>query len=225
LRPGNPEHRYHRNKIDALTLSVVTCSKFMRVFDCSYPGAALLLALVAFVAFPVPAGAEPGTMTSAHDFEFVAIEGDPLPLAKFAGRPVLVVNTASQCGFTNQYAGLADIWAKYRDRGLVVLATPSNDFGGQEPGTEAEIKEFCEVNYGIDFPMTEKVRVKGADAHPFYKWAATRFGPLSKPRWNFHKYLISPDGELVKWFSTVTPPTAEKVTRAIEAQLADMPAR
>lgn len=197
----------------------------MRVFVSSYSAVLLVLAFLALLVLPVQADADSDPMTSAHDFEFVAIEGDRLPLSKFAGRPVLVVNTASQCGFTNQYAGLAEIWAKYRDRGLVVLATPSNDFGGQEPGSEAEIKEFCEVNYGIDFPMTGKVRVKGTDAHPFYKWAAAQFGPLAKPRWNFHKYLISPDGELVKWFSTVTPPTADKVVRAIEAQLADMPAR
>jgi glutathione peroxidase len=197
----------------------------MRVFVSSYSGVLLVLAFVAPLVLPGSAEAEPNPMTSAHDFEFVAIEGDRLPLAQFAGRPVLIVNTASHCGFTNQYVGLADIWAKYRDRGLVVLATPSNDFGGQEPGTEAEIKEFCEVNYGIDFPMTEKVRVKGADAHPFYKWAAARFGPLSKPRWNFHKYLVSPDGDLVNWFSTVTPPTADKVVRAIEAQLAERPTR
>ena len=197
----------------------------MRVFVSSYSGVLLVLVFLALLVLPASADAERDPMTSAHDFEFVAIEGDRLPLAQFAGRPVLIVNTASHCGFTNQYAGLADIWSKYRDRGLVVLATPSNDFGGQEPGSEAEIKEFCEVNYGIDFPMTEKVRVKGADAHPFYKWAATRFGPLSKPRWNFHKYLVSPDGDLVNWFSTVTPPTADKVVRAIEAQLADMPAR
>jgi len=223
--PGDPKDEPDRIKINALTLPWVPCSKSMRVFASLYSAAVLLLALLVLAAFTIAADAAAADMTTAHDFEFVAIEGDPMPLAKFAGRPVLVVNTASQCGFTNQYAGLADIWAKYRDRGLVVLATPSNDFGGQEPGTEAEIKEFCAVNYGIDFPMTEKVRVKGVDAHPFYKWAATQFGPLSKPRWNFHKYLISPDGELVNWFSTVTPPSADKVARAIEAQLAEMPAR
>jgi len=95
-----------------------------------------------------------GGVPSAHDFSFIAIEGDPLPLAQFAGKAVFVVNSASQCGFTSQYSALADLWARYRDKGLVVLAVPSNDFGGQEPGTEDEIKKFCEVNYGIDFPMT-----------------------------------------------------------------------
>ena len=165
------------------------------------------------------ARAAEGDVSSAHDFNFTAIEGDPLPFAQFAGKAVLVVNTASQCGFTPQYAELADLWARYRDKGLVVLAVPSNDFGGQEPGNESEIKEFCEVNYGIDFPMTDKEHVKGADAHPFYKWAASHFGPLSKPRWNFHKYLVAPDGQLAGWFSTMTSPTSDKVVRAIEAQL------
>jgi len=161
-----------------------------------------------------------GDVRSAHDFNFTAIEGDPLPLSQFAGKAVLVVNSASQCGFTSQYSELADLWARYQDKGLVVLAVPSNDFGGQEPGTEDEIKQFCEVNYGIDFPMTEKVHVRGAEAHPFYKWAGTHFSALSKPRWNFHKYLVSPDGKLVGWFSSITSPTSEKIVSAIEAQLA-----
>ena len=174
-----------------------------------------------FALFSSAVRAAEGDAASAHDFTFTAIEGDPLPFAQFAGKAVLVVNTASECGFTPQYSELADLWARYRDKGLVVLAVPSNDFGGQELGTEAEIKEFCEVNYGIDFPMTEKAHVKGADAHPFYKWAAAHFGPLSKPRWNFHKYLVAPDGQLASWFSTVTSPTSDKVVRAIEAQLAN----
>ncbi len=186
------------------------------------PAASCLTALIVmFAFFSSAARAAEGDAASAHDFTFTAIEGDPLPFAQFAGKAVLVVNTASQCGFTPQYAELADLWARYRDKGLVVLAVPSNDFGGQEPGNESEIKEFCEVNYGIDFPMTDKEHVKGADAHPFYKWAASHFGPLSKPRWNFHKYLVAPDGQLAGWFSTITSPTSDKVVRAIEAQLAN----
>jgi len=178
----------------------------------------LFISLCALFSGPVQTAE--GGVPSAHDFSFIAIEGDPLPLAQFAGKAVLVVNSASQCGFTSQYSALADLWARYRDKGLVVLAVPSNDFGGQEPGTEDEIKQFCEVNYGIDFPMTEKVHVRGEKAHPFYQWAATHFSPLSKPRWNFHKYLIAPDGKLVGWFSSVTSPTSEKVVSAIEEQLA-----
>ena len=165
-----------------------------------------------------PAVAE-GPATSAHDFSFTAIEGGPLPLSSFEGKAVLVVNTASRCGFTHQYADLQALWERYRDRGLVVLGVPSNDFGGQEPGTETEIKTFCEVNFDVDFPMTAKVHVKGQSAHPFYEWAASAFGPTGTPRWNFHKYLIAPDGRLADWFSTATSPTSEKVARAIEAQL------
>ena len=186
------------------------------------PAASCLTALIVmFAFFSSAARAAEGDAASAHHFTFTAIEGDPLPFAQFAGKAVLVVNTASQCGFTPQYSELAALWARFRDKGLVVLAVPSNDFGGQEPGNEAEIKEFCEVNYGIDFPMTDKEHVKGADAHPFYKWAASHFGPLSKPRWNFHKYLVAPDGQLAGWFSSITSPTSDKVVRAIEAQLAN----
>lgn len=156
---------------------------------------------------------------SAHDFEFTLIDGEALPMRAFAGKAVLVVNTASRCGFTGQYADLQALWQRFRGRGLVVLGVPSNDFGGQEPGSEAEIKEFCEVNFDVDFPLTTKVHVKGAEAHPFYRWAVRTLGAPAKPRWNFHKYLVSPDGRLVDWFSTVTSPTSERVVRAVEAQL------
>ena len=120
--------------------------------------------------------------TSAHQFTFDSIEGGELPLSDFAGKAVLVVNTASRCGFTPQYSELQELWSRYRSRGLVVLGVPSNDFGGQEPGTKAEIKTFCEVNFDVDFPMTDKVRVKGDEAHPFYAWAGQELGGLAKPR-------------------------------------------
>ena len=176
-----------------------------------------LITLFAIVAAWSGAAAE--TKMSAYDFEFIAIEGDPLPFSNFRGKVVLVVNTASFCGFTRQYADLQSVWERYRDRGLVVLGVPSNDFGNQEPGTEDEIKTFCEVNFDIDFPMTTKVRVSGDGTHPFYKWAAGQVGPAGTPRWNFHKYLIGPEGDLVDWFSTPTAPTSDKVSSAIEAQL------
>ena len=156
---------------------------------------------------------------SAHDFSFTSIDGKPLELSQFAGGPVLVVNTASQCGKTPQYQGLQTLWEQYRDRGFTVLGVPSNDFGSQEPGTEAEIKDFCEVNFAIDFPMTEKVGVRGEDAHPFYSWAEDQLGAEARPRWNFHKYFIGPDGQLVGWFPTATKPTSDEVINAIEAQL------
>jgi len=158
-------------------------------------------------------------MNTAHAFTFDAIEGGELPLSTYAGKVVLVVNTASRCGFTPQYSALQELWTRYRNRGLVVLGVPSNDFGGQEPGTKAEIKTFCEVNFDVDFPMTDKVRVKGQDAHPFYAWAREELGGLAKPRWNFHKYLVAPDGRLIDWFSTPTSPLSERVIDAIEAAL------
>jgi glutathione peroxidase len=156
---------------------------------------------------------------SAYDFSFTAIDGGALPLSDFKGKAVLVVNTASECGYTPQYKDLQAVWERYRDRGLVVLGVPSNDFGGQEPGTEAEIKRFCERQYAVDFPLTAKVHVTGGEAHPFYQWTAEVAGEAAAPRWNFHKYLIGPDGELAAWFPTKTPPTAKDVTTAVEAAL------
>lgn len=161
---------------------------------------------------------------TAFDFSFVSIDGEPVPLSQYRGRALLVVNTASLCGFTRQYAGLQELWQRYRDRGLVVIGVPSDDFGGQEPGSDAEIKGFCETNFGIDFPLTSKVHVTGERAHPFYRWAAQELGVVAKPRWNFHKYLVAPDGRLVDWFSTVTPPTADRVVRAVEKAIAGVEA-
>lgn len=154
-----------------------------------------------------------------HDFEFTAIEGDPMPARSFKGKAVLVVNTASFCGFTKQYAGLQALWEKYQDQGLVVLAVPSNDFGAQEPGKESDIKTFCETSFNVDFPMTTKQIVKGSNAHPFYKWAKDQVGVMGSPKWNFHKYLIAPDGTLKDWFSTTTAPDAKKIIKAVEAVL------
>lgn len=166
-----------------------------------------------------PSTARAASSDDAYAFSFSSIEGQPLPLSEYRGKALLVVNTASFCGFTRQYADLQTVWNRYRDRGLVVIGVPSNDFGNQEPGSDAEIKQFCEVNFDVDFPLTSKEHVSGAGAHPFYRWAAGEAGAGSVPRWNFHKYLVSPDGELVASFSTMTPPTADAVTRAIEANL------
>lgn len=155
----------------------------------------------------------------AWDFAFETLSGKPLPLSQFEGKAVLVVNTASKCGFTPQYEGLEELAKKYRDKGLVVLGVPSNDFGGQEPGGAGEIAEFCQVNYGVSFPMAGKSKVTGRDAHPFYAWARKQVGILGSPKWNFHKYLIAPDGTLADWFSTPTKPTADRVQKAIEKVL------
>ena len=156
---------------------------------------------------------------SAYDFSFKTISGEPLPFSEFRGKVVMVVNTASECGFTGQYKNLQTVWSRYRDKGFVVLGVPSNDFGNQEPGKEAQIKSFCEVNFDIDFPLTTKVHVTGDDAHPFYLWASDELGLLAKPRWNFHKYLVGTNGQLVDWFSTPTSPTSGKITKAIENHL------
>jgi glutathione peroxidase len=157
---------------------------------------------------------------SAHRFEFQTITGEALPLSQFQGRVVLVVNTASRCGFTPQYRDLQGLWQRYRARGLVVLGVPSNDFGGQEPGNEAQILEFCETNYSIDFPLTAKQVVVGPDAHPFYRWILEVAGEDARPRWNFHKYLIGPDGALVNVYSSKVGPLDPALVGEIEALLA-----
>jgi glutathione peroxidase len=152
----------------------------------------------------------------AYGFEFISIDGQSLPLDAWRGRPVLVVNTASFCGYTPQYSGLEALWQRYRDRGLVVLGVPSNDFGQQEPGSAAEIREFCATNYAVDFPLTEKCRVIGGEAHPFYRWIAEALGEAGTPRWNFHKYLIGPDGQLAGTWPTHVAPTDPRITSEIE---------
>jgi glutathione peroxidase len=156
---------------------------------------------------------------SAHEFSFTDLNQQPLPLAEFRGRPLLVVNTASECGYTPQYAGLQKLWERYRERGLQVLGVPSNDFGAQEPGAEDQIREFCTTHYGVDFPLTAKQRVIGKDAHPFYRWIVEQVGEDGAPRWNFHKYLIGPNGALVDMWPSRVEPLAEEITTAIEALL------
>lgn len=154
-----------------------------------------------------------------YDFELKTLRGQPLPLSDYKGRPVLVVNTASKCGFTPQYKELEAIWQKYRDEGLMVIGVPSNDFAGQEPGGAEEIEQFCEINFGVDFPLAEKVHVTGADAHPLFKWLGAEGGFLSKPRWNFYKYVIGRDGKLIDWFASTTAPGSAKVEKAIKKAL------
>jgi len=156
---------------------------------------------------------------SAHDFEFTMIDGERIPLSQFAGKSVLVVNTASACGLTPQYEGLQALWERYRDRGLVVLGVPSNDFGGQEPGSEAEIKSFCTSRYQVSFPMTAKNAVIGGNAHPLYKWAVKQAGEAAAPKWNFHKYLIDADGALVGTFGSRVAPDDKGFVAELEAHL------
>lgn len=156
---------------------------------------------------------------TAHDFAFRTGDGGTLPLGAYAGNPLLIVNTASECGFTPQYGELQDLWRRHRDEGLAVLAVPSNDFGGQEPGSDAEIAEFCATRFGVDFPVAAKTRVRGEDAHPFFRWAAEQGGFLAKPRWNFYKYLIDGEGRLVAWFSSLTGPASPRLEAAVRKAL------
>jgi glutathione peroxidase len=158
-------------------------------------------------------------MSNAYDFSFTSIDGDPLPLASFKGKPVLVVNTASKCGLTPQYEGLEKLYRDYRDQGLVVLGVPCNQFAGQEPGSEAEIKTFCQVKFDVDFPMTAKVDVKDAERHPFYAWAEEKLGTPAVPVWNFHKILIGADGEALAAFGPRTDPLDASITEAVEKAL------
>ena len=156
---------------------------------------------------------------SAHEFAFQTIDGDPLPMTSFRDRVVLVVNTASKCGLTPQYDGLEKLYSDYRDRGLVVLGVPCNQFAGQEPGTEAEIQSFCRTRFDVDFPMTSKVEVKDGGRHPFYAWAEEKLGASAVPVWNFHKILLGRDGEAIRAFGPRTDPQDAEVTAAIEAAL------
>jgi glutathione peroxidase len=156
---------------------------------------------------------------SAHEFAFQTIDGEALPLTAFRDKVVLVVNTASKCGLTPQYDGLEKLYSEYRDRGLVVLGVPCNQFAGQEPGSEAEIKDFCETRFSVDFPLTSKVDVKGEGAHPFYKWAKDQLGEPAEPVWNFHKILVGKSGEAIRAFGPRTDPMDDEVTGAITAAL------
>lgn len=159
------------------------------------------------------------TATGAFQFILPSLDGGTLDLADFAGHPLLIVNTASKCGFTGQYAGLQSLWEQYRARGLIVLGVPSNDFGRQEPGAESEIGAFCQKNYGVTFPLSAKLHVSGKDTHPLYEYLAEEGGKLSRPRWNFYKYVISSDGRVVDWFCSLRDPRSHRVLRAIERQL------
>jgi len=156
------------------------------------------------------------TRQTIYDFELTRLTGETLPLRQFEGRPVLVVNTASRCAFTPQYEELQTLWSEYGERGLVVIGVPSNDFGQQEPGDATAIQSFCAVNYGVSFPMTEKLTVRGRAAHPLFRWLGDQGGLLSRPRWNFYKYLTDRDGRLRTWFSSVAKPMSGRVRTAVD---------
>jgi glutathione peroxidase len=152
----------------------------------------------------------------AYDFKFKDLDGSVLSLSDYKGKVIVIVNVASQCGFTKQYEDMQKVWVKYQDKGVVMLGVPSNDFGNQEPGNNADIKTFCEAKFGISFPMTEKVLVKGAQAHPFYIWAKDNHGKAAIPKWNFHKIIIGKNGKIADTFTSITNPSSKKFTKALE---------
>ena len=145
------------------------------------------------------------------DFKINSINGDSLDISKYTGKTILLVNVASNCGFTKQYDGLQKLYDDFKDKGLVVIGVPTNQFGGQEPGTETEIKNFCETNFNITFPMTSKYDVKGDNAHPIYIWAKDTFGKSTIPKWNFHKILINKNGKIEDTFASFTGPLSNKI--------------
>lgn len=156
---------------------------------------------------------------TAYAFSFPALSGGELRLADYDGRPLLIVNTASLCGYTPQYAGLQQLWSEFGDRGLMMIGVPCNDFGGQEPGGAADIADTAQHQYGVTFPMAAKVTVRGPAAHPFYRWAAD-IRPKDVPRWNFHKYLIGRDGAIADVFASTVEPADTRVKTAIGRALA-----
>ena len=178
----------------------------------------VLTLLAASFTTPVFAQAPAMTRITAYAFSFAGLEGADIKLADHVGKPILVVNTASLCGYTPQYAGLQQLWARYHERGLMIVGVPSNDFGGQEPGGEADIEHTAHGSYGVAFPLAAKAVVRGNGQHPFYKWAAAE-KPLELPRWNFHKYLIGRDGRIAAVFATNVEPMDARVVNAVAKEL------
>jgi len=157
----------------------------------------------------------------AYDFNFSDLDGSELNLSEYKNKVIIVVNVASQCGFTSQYEDMQKIWEKYQKKGIVMIGVPSNDFGNQEPGENKEIKNFCEAKFGITFPMTEKVTIKGDNAHPFYIWARNNYGKSAIPKWNFHKIIINKDGKIADTFASITNPSSKKFIKVIEKLIKD----
>lgn len=159
--------------------------------------------------------------STVYDFELTAIDGKPMPMSRFKGKVMLLVNTASFCGFTKQYEGLQALQARYEPQGFTVIGVPSGNFLGQEYGSNQEIADFCQGVFGVKFPLSEKSDVVGLNAIPIYKWAAAELGVSNIPKWNFHKYLIGRDGKLIAAFGTKVDPQDIKVTTAIQAALGE----
>ena len=150
------------------------------------------------------------------DFNIKNIDGKVIDFSKYKNKTILLVNVASKCGFTKQYSGLQELYKKYEEKGFVVIGIPSNQFGGQEPGSDKEIKEFCETNFNITFPITEKVDVKGENSHPIFTWAKNNYGKSAIPKWNFHKIIIDKEGKIAETFTSLTNPSSKKFIKALE---------
>ena len=153
-----------------------------------------------------------------HDFTIESISGETINLSDYKSKVVLLVNTASKCGFTPQYSGLQKIYERYKNDGFVVLGVPTNDFN-QELSKDSDVKEFCEIRFGVEFPMSSIQPIRGENAHPVYKWIQSNVSVIGQPRWNFHKYLIGKDGKIINWFSSMTSPTSEGLVNQIETAL------
>ena len=156
-----------------------------------------------------------GSGGTAYDYEFNGINGELIKLSSYKGKVIVVVNVASRCGYTPQYEDLQALWSEYENKNLIILGVPTNNFR-QEPGNNEEIKNFCETNFGITSPMTEKINVIGNNSHPFYKWAKKDYGIGAIPKWNFHKIIIGKDGKIVDTFSSITKPSSKKFIKVIE---------
>ena len=152
---------------------------------------------------------------SFYDMDIESINGEIIKLKDYRDKVILIVNTASYCGFTKQYEDLQELWAKYKSKGLIVLGVPSDSFN-QEKKTNSEVKEFCEVNFEINFPLTTITEVKGSDAHEIFKWAENNFGKSAIPKWNFHKILINKQGNVEETYASFTKPTSNKIINKIE---------
>lgn len=159
------------------------------------------------------------TISNAHQFSFALIDGKSINLSDLKGKVILIVNTASKCGFTNQYHDLQALHKKYKDKGLFIIGVPSRDFANQEFSQLSQVKKFTDQKFHITFPLTTISKVKGKDAHPFYLWANEKSGFIGSPKWNFHKYLIDKNGNFSAWFSSTTKPTSQKVVTKIEELL------
>ena len=154
----------------------------------------------------------------AYDFSFRGIDGNVINLENYKSKVIVVVNVASRCGYTPQYKDLQELWSKYKERNLVIIGIPTNNFK-QEPGTNKDIKKFCESNFGISFPLTEKTNVIGTNAHPFYKWAKKNYGIGAIPKWNFHKIVVDKSGKITDTFASFTKPSSKKFINSIEKEI------